>query len=61
MNMFSSVYLSVIFVIVLSIDTTKSTLHSIVIEVKGDCQKFAQPIAQEHGYRYVRQVGFDCV
>ncbi|CAF0847835.1 unnamed protein product [Rotaria sp. Silwood1] len=43
----------------LLIETTKSTsvsLISIVIQVKGDCKTIGDKIAQEHGYRYVRQI-----
>ena len=29
-----------------------------MIQVKGDCQALGDQIAHEHGYRYVRQVGF---
>jgi hypothetical protein len=29
-----------------------------VIQVKGDCQILGDKIAQENGYRYVRQVWF---
>ena len=31
---------------------------SVVIEVKGDCAILGKKIADEHGYRYVRQVCF---
>ncbi|CAF0988171.1 unnamed protein product [Rotaria sordida] len=46
----------------LLIETTKSTSNSpktIVIQIKGDCKNLGDKIAQEHGYRYVRQI-FDC-
>lgn len=45
----------------LSFGTTKSTstlVKSIVIQIKGDCKTLGNKIAQEHGYRYVRQVLF---
>ena len=62
MIMFPSVHLSFhLLLFLLSIDTTKSTLHSIVIEVKGDCQILAQQIARTYGYQYVRQVGFNYI
>jgi len=31
---------------------------SIVIEVNGDCATVGKQVAHEHGYRYIRQVGF---
>ena len=31
---------------------------SVVIQVHGDCQTLGDRVAQEHGYRYVRQVGW---
>jgi hypothetical protein len=50
-----------IIIFFLLIQTTKSTsnsLKSIVIQIKGDCKILGDQIAQEHGYRYVRQVCF---
>ncbi|CAF4354751.1 unnamed protein product, partial [Rotaria magnacalcarata] len=29
---------------------------SVVIEIKGDCAIVGKRIAQEHGYRYIRQI-----
>ncbi len=55
---------SISFVIILFfllIQITKPTsniLKSIVIQIKGDCKILGDKIAQEHGYRYVRQVYF---
>ncbi|CAF0981869.1 unnamed protein product [Adineta ricciae] len=36
--------------------TRTLSLQSIVVKVKGDCKQLASDIAQEHGYRYVRQI-----
>lgn len=38
--------------------TSTLSLQSIVVQVKGDCKQLGNDIAQEHGYRYVRQVEF---
>ncbi len=56
--MFPSIDFSIILFLLLIL-TTKSisdSLKSIVIQVKGDCQILGDKIAQEHGYRYIRQV-----
>jgi hypothetical protein len=58
--MFPSIDFSIILFLLLIL-TTKSisdSLKSIVIQVKGDCQILGDKIAQENGYRYVRQVWF---
>ncbi len=58
--MFPSIIFSTILFSLL-IKTTKLTSissKSIVIQVKGDCKILADKIAQEYGYRYVRQVCF---
>jgi hypothetical protein len=55
---------SIIFPLISSFFLTQTTTStfisstSIVIEVKGDCRTVGHKIAQEHGYRFVRQVSF---
>ncbi|CAF3407738.1 unnamed protein product [Rotaria socialis] len=50
---------SIIFIFILSFFTIHLTLissKSVVIEIKGDCAIVGERIAQEHGYRYIRQI-----
>ncbi|CAF5224852.1 unnamed protein product, partial [Rotaria magnacalcarata] len=44
------------FLLIQTTKLTSNSLKSIVIQVKGDCETIGDKIAQEHGYRYVRQI-----
>ncbi|CAM4806457.1 unnamed protein product [Rotaria magnacalcarata] len=44
------------FLLIQTTKLTSNSLKSIVIQVKGDCETIGDRIAQEHGYRYVRQI-----
>lgn len=58
--MIPSVILNLL-VLFFAISPTQISSKSIVIEINGDCKTVGETIAQEHGYRFVRQVCFYCL
>jgi len=46
----------IVFFLFLITNIRSNTFKSLVIQVNGDCGTYADKIAHEHGYRYVRQV-----
>ena len=62
-TMIPSVLIEIIVGAVLLLSTHPAAVSStsIVIEVKGDCASTGERVAHEHGYRYVRQVGWPLI
>jgi len=58
--MFPSIILTSVLYLVLFLITNFAPILSklVVIEVNGDCATVGKQVADEHGYRYVRQVCF---
>ncbi|CAF3855729.1 unnamed protein product [Adineta steineri] len=53
----SIIFATILYFLLISITKSNTnSLTSIVIQVNGDCKILADIIAQEHGYRYVRQI-----
>lgn len=57
LTMFPIIFIRLIIVSAVASTSSPVLPISVVIQVHGDCETLGHRVAQEHGYRYVRQVG----